>query len=265
MSKTPWIRISPRSALMLALTAAAGLVAFSWPLFLPPGNDTIGSSQTPLLFAALLLVVLALVITELSQQDMDVKALAMLGVLSAVGAVLRPLGAGAAGLETVFFLLIVAGRVFGPGFGFILGSTTLFSSALITAAIGPWLPFQMIAAGFVGLGAGLLPRTAGSRTEIALLAGYGAVCGFAFGFSMDLAFWPFTLGPNTQLSFDAALGPLGNLHRFVLFNVATAMGWNAGRALMNVLMIVVLGTPLLRILRRTARRAHFEPVTTSRT
>ena len=54
----------------------------------------------------------------------------------AVGAALRPLGAGSAGLETVFFLLILAGRVFGPGFGFVLGATTLAASALITAGVG---------------------------------------------------------------------------------------------------------------------------------
>ena len=35
----------------------------------------------------------------------------------------------------------------GPGFGFALGATTLMSSALITGGVGPWLPFQMIAAG----------------------------------------------------------------------------------------------------------------------
>ena len=78
-----------------------------------------------------------------------------------LGAALRPLGAGTAGIETVFFLLVLAGRVYGPGFGFVLGSTTLFTSALLTGGVGPWLPFQMLAASWVGLGAGLLPRASG--------------------------------------------------------------------------------------------------------
>ena len=59
--------------------------------------------------------------------------LAILGVLSAVNALMRALGAGTAGIELVFFLLILAGRVFGPGFGFVLGCTSLFASALLTA------------------------------------------------------------------------------------------------------------------------------------
>lgn len=53
------------------------------------------------------------------------KALAMPGVLSAVNAALRPLGAGTAGIETVFFVLVLAGRVYGPGFGLTPGCTSL--------------------------------------------------------------------------------------------------------------------------------------------
>ena len=66
------------------------------------------------------------------------------GVLSAVNAVLRALSPGLAGVELTFFLLILAGRVYGPGFGFVLGCTSLFASALLTAGVGPWLPFQML-------------------------------------------------------------------------------------------------------------------------
>ena len=89
---------------------------------------------------------------------MDSRVLAILGVLSAVNAILRVLSAGTAGVEFVFFLLILAGRVFGPGFGFVLGCTSLFASALMTAGVGPWLPYQMLVAAWIGMGAGLLPR-----------------------------------------------------------------------------------------------------------
>jgi energy-coupling factor transport system substrate-specific component len=134
----------------------------------------------------------------------------------------------------------------------------MFGSALLTAGVGPWLPHQMLAAGFVGLFAGRLPRAAG-RAELALLVAYGTVSAFVFGWLMDLAFWPFVLGGQTQLSFDPHAGPLANLHRFALYNLATSMGWNVGRALTNAALLVVLGAPLLRLLRRTARRASFSP------
>ena len=244
-----------QSALVLTVAVVTGSVAFAWPLFLRPEGSA-SPLQAPMVFALALPLVLAIVLAELAAGGLDVKALAMLGVLAAVGSILRPLSAGTAGFELVFFLLILAGRVFGAGFGFALGAVTLFTSALITSGVGPWLPYQMLAAGFVGLFAGWLPKASGRR-ELILLAGYGMVSAFAYGWLMDFSFWPFALGDGTQLSFDPAASPLENLHRFVLFNLATSMGWNLGRALTNAAVILLVGTPLLRLLRRTARRAAF--------
>ncbi|GAA1388894.1 ECF transporter S component [Luteococcus peritonei] len=250
------VRVRGHQWLMLAVVALAGLLAFTWPLLVPPSAHLDQAQLGPLLFALVLPALLAVVLSELTSNDLDVKALAMLGVLTAVGAVLRPLGAGTGGLEAVYLPIILAGRVFGPGFGFVLGSTTLFTSALLTGGVGPWLPYQMIAAGFVGLGAGLLPRLRGAA-EVALLAAYGFVAGFGYGWVMDFAFWPFNLGNGTQLSFDPAAGPLRNLHVFALYKLATAMAWDAGRAISNAVLIGALGAPLLRVLRRAARTAHF--------
>ncbi len=232
-----------------------GAVAFSWPLFLRPESG-MSPTQAPILFATVLPMVLAIVLSEIAGGRMDAKSLAMLGVLAAVGTILRPLSAGTAGFELIFFIMILAGRVFGAGFGFALGAITLFTSALITSGVGPWLPYQMLGAGFVGLFAGLLPRARG-RLEIALLCAYGMVSAFAYGWVMDFSFWPFGIGNDTQISFDPHLGPLENLHRFVLYNIATSMGWNLGRALTNAALIALLGVPLLRLFRRAARRAQF--------
>ncbi|SNC61334.1 MULTISPECIES: ECF transporter S component [Kytococcus] len=250
------VHIDLRGAVMLAFVAVVGLLAFTWPLLVTPDSSLAGSTQAPLVFALILPVVIGLALSELTGEGMDVKALAMLGVLSAVGAVLRPLGAGTAGIETVFFLLVLGGRVFGPGFGFILGNTTLFASALLTAGVGPWLPFQMISSGFVGLGAGLLPRCRG-WLEIGLLALYGIVSAFMFGMLMDLSFWPFNLGTGTDASYSPDLSAWENLQRFWVFNLATAMGWNTGRAITNTVFIVLVGPAVLTVLRRAARRAQF--------
>ena len=133
-----------------------GFVAFFWPFVVAPGRFG-DSAMAPLMFGALLVLVLAVSCAEVADGGIDAKAIAMLGVLSAVGAALRPLGAGTAGVETVFFTLVIAGRVFGPGFGFALGCTTLFASALITGGVGPWMPYQMFGCAWVGLFAGLLP------------------------------------------------------------------------------------------------------------
>jgi len=250
-------RLGARTSWALIVALAAGAVAFGWPLVLRPESG-VNPIQAPIVFALVLPLVLAIVLAELSSGELDVKALAMLGVLAAVGTILRPLSAGTAGFELVFFLLILAGRVFGAGFGFALGAVTMFSSALITSGVGPWLPYQMLAAGFVGLFAGWLPSAEGRR-EVWLLTGYGVVSAFAYGWLMDFSFWPFAISEGTQLSFDPAASPLENLHRFVLFNLATSMGWNLGRAITNAVLILVVGGPVLRLLRRSARRANFTP------
>lgn len=250
------VRLRPRTTATLVLASVGGLAAFLWPLLVQPGA-ALASTSAPLVFALLLPVLLAVVLAEVSEGGIDTKAIAMLGVLSAIGAALRPLGAGTAGVETVFFLLVLAGRVFGPGFGFVLGSTTLFASALLTGGVGPWLPFQMLGAAWFGLGAGLLPAARG-KAEIAVLAAYSAVASLLYGVLLNLSFWPFILGNSTRLSFDAARGIVDNLHAFALFSLATSLGFDLGRALTTVTLVVVTGPAVLAALRRAARRAAFE-------
>ncbi|MGL4176093.1 MAG: ECF transporter S component [Dermatophilaceae bacterium] len=254
------VRLRPRSTAAIALVSLAGVVAFGWPLLADPASGLAHSTDAPLVFALVLPLLLAVVLAEISEGGMDVKTVAMLGVLSAVGAALRPLGAGTAGLETVFFLLVLGGRVFGAGFGFVLGATTLLASALLTGGVGPWLPFQMLGAAWVGWGAGLLPRARG-RAEIALLAGYGALAGLLYGLALNLSFWPFATGMAGELSFVPGAPVAENLQRFLVFSLATSLGWDLGRALTNAVLISLTGRAVLGALRRAARRAAFdEPV-----
>jgi energy-coupling factor transport system substrate-specific component len=255
----PALPVRLRARLVLVLASASGLAAFLWPLVISAGTGVAGqSADTPLVFLLTLPVLVVVVLAEVSAGGIDAKALALLGVLSAVNAALRPLGAGTAGIETVFFLLVLAGRVFGPGFGFVLGCTSMFASALLTAGVGPWLPYQMLAAAWVGLGAGLLPRPVRGRWEIAMLALYGVVAAYAYGLLLNLSYWPYATGSGTDLSYVAGAPVLDNLRRFLAFTVVTSTaGWDTGRALTNLVAIVLLGPAVLVALRRAARRAAF--------
>lgn len=256
------IRIGPRQAVVLALATIAGLMMFLWPLLLTPATDETRVDH-PFIFLALLPLVVLVVVVDLSEDGLDSKAIAMLGVLAAVNAALRLIGAGTAGLESIFFLLVLAGRVYGAGFGFALGCLSLFISALLTAGVGPWLPFQMMCSAWIGMGAGLLPRRVRGRAEIAMLAVYGLVAAYGFGLLMNLSSWPFQLGiaiPGTTEGLQMVPGDpvLENLHRFLTFTVLTSTwGWDTGRAITNVVAIVVLGPAILAILRRTATRARY--------
>ena len=254
------VPLRARSAAVLATASVAGLMMFAWPLLVKVRHaDNV--VQPPFVFLLLLPVVIAVCLAEFTEGGMDSKALAMLGVLTAVNAVMRGLSAGTAGIELVFFLLILGGRVFGAGFGFALGCTSLFASALLTGGVGPWLPFQMLGSAWVGLGAGLLPRRVTGRWEIVMLVGYGIVAAYAFGILMNLSSWPFTLGievPGHEggLSFVPGAPLLENLHRFAVYTLITSTGtWDTGRAITTSVALVVLGPAVLTTLRRAKRRA----------
>jgi energy-coupling factor transport system substrate-specific component len=248
-----------RAALLLGLTTAVGLVAFSWPLLVPPPGGSVDLahlSDAPWIFLVLVPLLLGVVVAELADGGMDSRAVALLGVLAACGSALRLAGAGVTGFEAVFFLLIPAGRVLGRRFGFVLGAVTLVASALLTGGVGPWLPFQMLAAAWIGFGAGCLPRARG-RAEVALLAGYGVVAGLAYGLVLDLWFWPFALDDGSALAFVPGASVATNLSRFWAFHLATSLGWDLPRAATNALLMVVAGPAVLAALRRASRRASF--------
>ncbi len=252
------VRLRPRSLLALAAVTFVGMVAFVWPFVAEPGSTAVAhSGDAPWLFAALLPLVLAVLLAQLADGALDAKAVALLGVLSAVIAGLRPLGAGTAGLEPVWVVIVLGGRALGPGFGFALGSVSMFASALITAGVGPWLPFQALAAGWVGLGAGLLPRARG-RHELLLCAAFGAVAAVLYGWLLNLWFWPFTTGMASQIAYLPGGAVTENLGRWFTFNLTTSLGYDLPRALLTATLILVAGRPVLLALRRAARRAAFD-------
>ncbi|MER5445315.1 ECF transporter S component [Streptomyces sp. NPDC002764] len=264
-ARTAAVRLGPRSLAALALVGAVGVVAFGWPFLAPPGSGLAAHAQdAPWLFAGLLVLLVAVVAATISESGLGPKAVAMLGVLAATGAALRPLGAGTAGIEPMFFLMVLSGRVLGPGFGFTLGSLTMFASALLTGGVGPWMPFQMLAMGWFTMGAGLLPgpgRLRG-RGELVLLAAYGFLAAFAYGTIMNLAGWPFMGTLASNISFDPHAAVPANLARFLAYCTATSLGWDLGRAVVTVVLTLTLGPAVLKALRRATRRAAFETAVT---
>ncbi|MFD9632711.1 ECF transporter S component [Streptomyces violascens] len=254
------VRLGPRAVIALSLITLVGVAAFGWPLLADADSGLAHAQDAPWLFAALLPLLVGVVIATIADDGMDAKAVAMLGVLAAVGAALRPLGAGTAGLEPMFFLMVLSGRVLGPGFGFVLGSVTMFASALLTGGVGPWMPFQMLAMGWFTMGAGLLPgpQRLRGRAEPALLALYGALASFAYGTVMNLQGWTFIGGMSSGISFHPGDALHDNLIRFFAYCAATSLGWDLGRAALTVVLTLTLGATLLKALRRATRRAAFE-------
>lgn len=256
------IRLGPRSVCALGLVSAIGVAALCWPLFADAGSvPADASAEAPWLFAALLPLLIAVVVATIADTGLDAKAVAMLGVLAAAGAALRPLGGGTAGLEPMFFLVVLSGRVLGPGFGFVLGAVSMFASALLTGGVGPWMPYQMLCMGWVASGAGLLPwpDALRGRKELLLLSAYGALASLLYGTAMNLQGWAiYNRGLPPALAFEPGAPLQENLSSFLAYVLATSLGWDVPRALLTIGLTLALGGPLLKALRRATRRAAFD-------
>ncbi len=236
----------------LIATSAISALGFLWPFLISSAQ-----ARPQWIFAIALPCALLLLFASVSNNKLDTKSIALLAVLAAVIAALRPMGTGAVGIEPMWFVLILAARVFGPSFGFLLGSLSMVLSAFLTGGLGPWVAYQAFAAGWIGLGIGLLPRRVRGVTEIALLAIYGILAAGFFGIAMDLQFWPWALGVDTQLSYQAGAPISENVSRFLDYHFLSAMAWDLPRALFTCVLIVITGKPILHTLRRAHTRAAF--------
>ncbi len=263
----------------------AGLAAFVYPFVRPQtaADEVVArASDAPLILGVTLVALFAL----LAALRIDAKHVAVLGVLCAVNAVLRlaetmilPLPGG---FSPVFLLIIVTGYAYGARFGFLFGAFSLLTSALATGGVGPWLPFQMFGAGWMGLTAGWLskfrwpmangrllpsnlqpPREASnlqspiSKYDLVRLLPFGFLWGLLYGAILNLYFWPL-VDAGAGLSWQAGMGIEETLGRYAAFYAATSLWWDVTSAIGNAALLAWLGRPTLRALRRFGARFRFE-------
>ncbi len=264
-----------------ALANLAGVLAFLFLLLRPalaPEAAMARGVAAPVLLGVLAGLCLLALAVELGADGLGSRAVAVLGVLVAMNAVLRFAEAalpGPGGFSPIFVLVVLAGYVYGGRFGFLTGAMTLAMSAVITGGVGPWLPFQMYAAGWVGLTAGWLPgagakagthvatvgdhaaTASASRRLVWGLAAFGAAWGFGYGLLLTVWDWSFVdagaAGAAGAMALDSSA-----LARFVAFYAVTSMGWDAFRAGGTFLLLLLAGAPLLAALRRFGLRFRFE-------
>ncbi len=243
------------SWLPIFIGSILGLLAFTWPLYIP-GSDFFLLKPDSARFLALCIAFLAVLVIsiEISRGALDSKIVALLGVLAALIAALRLVGAGAVGVEPMWFLLIIASYIFGSKFGFSLGVISMSASAVLSGGIGPWLPFQMLAAGWIGLFAGFFSKKISKRFEIISLVAIGITSSLLFGALMDLQLWPWIASTNTELGFVAGASIMENLSRYLTFHLATAMAWDIPRAITTALLIAFSAKALLASLSRASIR-----------
>ncbi len=253
------------NALILGVASLIGLASFLYPFYRPPTQSAGGAmshgSDAPFVFGLLILFCLGAVLGSLEARRFNSKMVAALGVLTAANAVLRAIP-GPAGFSAIFFLPVLVGYVYGPTFGFLLGALSLLVSALIGGGVGPWVPYQMFASGWVGLTSGWLPNLRRwRRIEVAVLSAWGLAWGFVFGLVMNLWFWPYVFAPDQEgLYWQPGIGLAETLRRYVAFYALTSFWWDLARAGGNALLLLFFAAPVVKLLRRFAQRFHFETV-----
>jgi energy-coupling factor transport system substrate-specific component len=183
---------------------------------------------------------------------MGPKVVALVGVLGAAMVALR-LPGFIAGFSAMFIVVLLAGNAFGPSFGFVLGAVGTFASGLFVGGLGPWLPFQMIAIGWIGAGAGLMPRSVRWGPRIATLAAYGFVAAFAFGIVINLWSWPYLAG-SARVGWSSSASLAANVKHYAAFYALTSAGWDIFGAVGNAALVVLIGRPVLGALDRAARK-----------
>jgi energy-coupling factor transport system substrate-specific component len=236
----------------LAAVSVAGAALFLWPF---TGLGTPGAAAAA---AVSLGCLLALFAVEMMSRRLDTRGLAIIAAVAAVDSALRlALVNGIGGFSPIFVLVLFAGYAMGAEFGFLCGATALLVSALVTAGVGPWLPYEMIAVGWVGAAAGLAgTRRAGrspQRRDVVVLAVVGVLAGFAYGAVMDIWDWTFFRGA-ADFGYVPGLGAAATAARFGHFYLATSLVYDSFRAVGNALLVLLLGTPVLAALVRLRRR-----------
>jgi energy-coupling factor transport system substrate-specific component len=268
-------------ALLLGVTAIIGVAAYLYPFWAPAlagvngaGQNSAHAADAPLMLSLIVLLCFAVLLVEVQAQAVSAKAIALLGVLVAINSVLRFAEVaipGPGGFSLIFLLIITGGYIFGARIGFLLGALSIVASALITGGVGPWMPYQMLTAGWVGMTAPLCrpvvrwsarvvrsvaPRVPVAAVEVAVLAIFGALWGLIFGMVMNLWFWPYAVG-SAATTWQPGEGVGSAIRSYALFYAVTSLAWDLLRAVGNVLLLGVLGAAVLRILRRFQQRFDF--------
>lgn len=161
------------------------------------------------------------------------KEIVLIATMASLAAISRVPFAVIMSLQPTTFMVMITGYVFGAQTGFIVGAVAALVSNFFLGQ-GPWTPWQMFCWGMCGAAAGLLARRE-KEFSLAKFAVLGGICGYLFGWTMNIWHWVgfvYPLNMETFIATYIASVPFDTLH--AVGNIAFAVFF--GKSFYNILI-----------------------------
>ena len=169
----------------------------------------------------------------------SVEYIVMLAILIAIAVVANFIGS-ILHIDLVFFIVIMAGVVFGKESGFLVGALSIIVFGLISGAgIGTWTPYQMIGFGLLGYTSGLFANKMESLPFRAVL---GLLWGFIYGWITNIS-W-FYLVPISVPSIKSTY--------------TASIFYDASRGICTLILLVIAYTWFKEIFQRNKEKYQLE-------
>jgi energy-coupling factor transport system substrate-specific component len=218
-----------KAHILLLFLVAASLFFVAYAISSRPANARIIiQASTAMVFAA---PILAMHLEF--EKNATSKFIALIASLTAVNVVLRQAIHGF-GPTPIFYTVILAGYVFGPTAGFMVGSSTIVASNFFVGGHGPWTLMQMSGLGLIGFFASAIPKA--KKHQKHMLAIYGLLSGIFYGLYTDVFSWLFFTSGHATASYFAI--------------AAAGAPFTLSYGLGNLLLLFYLSKPALQVLER---------------
>ena len=205
--------------------------------FLDPYNsNSSGIIVNLLIFFSLFIIGLFF---KLQEKDINTKEISFIAIYGTFSAVSRIPFAGMPSIQPCSYLIICSGIVFGPLVGFIIGANVAFLSNIFIGQ-GPWTIYQIIGWGLMGASSSIFSRKKEKNPNKWILAVFGLLWGYLYGWILNLWFWILYMKPLTIQSFIAA-----NL---------TSIFFDTLHAISNFVFLLYFGDKTINILYRYRHR-----------
>ena len=169
----------------------------------------------------------------------SVEYIVMLAVLIAIAVVANFIGS-ILHIDLVFFIVIMAGVVFGKESGFLVGALSIIVFGLISGAgIGTWTPYQMIGFSLLGYTSGLF---ANKMESLPFRAVFGLLWGFIYGWITNISWFYFV--PISVPS--------------IISTYTASIFYDASRGICTLILLVIAYTWFKEIFQRNKEKYQLE-------